>query len=256
MGIEQAFVETLSQHGYHPRSDSHSNFLSEIIVGDLIQQCGLLRQRAANGTVVAKLRHHQQVNYADWVIDIAIGTCAGDPKSPPSELAVTTAEPAIIQIAIELKSIMTEHGKARKNRLRDFQAFHSYAHQYSPQTVAAAFLVVNSSQYFYSPLRKPEDITRHGSTVQAARSVAAEAIDLFRTIHLRNSATDIGGLEAIGVVAVEHDNLIIHPESHLLASLHRKTSVAPTPPSLRVGDPMHYQTMIQRICSQYSERFA
>jgi len=76
--------------------------------------------------------------------------------------------------------------------------------------------------------------------------VAEKTIDRFRSIHLRNSSTDAPGLEAIGVVVVEHDNLVVNPNASKYASLHKATVVAPTPPNPLVGDPLHYESMIQR----------
>lgn len=254
MSIDDAFAGYLTKRGYHPRSSEHSDFLSTIIVRDLVDQCSVIQERAKRGEIVAKLRHHQQVGHDDWVIDIAIGSCAGKPVLPESGKEVIWAAPAIIQIAIELKSILTEHGKARRNRLRDFNAFHGYAHQYHPKTIAAAFLAVNSAEYFYSPLRKPDDITQHGKGT-SARQVAQSAVNIFRAIPLRNSETDSPGLEAIGVIVIEHDNLQVHPEPNKYQQLHRATCVAPIPPAPPVGDPMHYQTMIQRICNAYAQRF-
>jgi hypothetical protein len=162
----------------------------------------------------------------------------------------------VIQIAIELKSIITEHGKARKNRLRDFNSFHGYAHQYDPKTVAAGFLVVNSAERFYSPLRKEDDITIHGSPRASARVVAKNAVDIFRSIPLRNSASDPPGMEAIGVVVVEHDNLAFHPAPETFKDIHRPTRLAPAPPNPKIGDPLQYHSMLQRICNAYTERFA
>jgi hypothetical protein len=256
MSIDDALVQHLAKAGYHPRSAKHSDFLSEIIIADLIENCPSMKERAQRGELVVKLRHHQQVGHADWVIDIAFGTCAGSPVPPPTGRLITFTAPAIIQMAIELKSIITEHGKARRNRLRDFNAFHAYAHQYNPQTVAGAFLVVNSSEYFYSPLRRPDDITRHGTSQAKARQLAKNTIDLFRSLNLRNSVSDPPGLEAVGVIVIEHDNLVLHPDPKAYMSLRRPTKAAPIPPSLPVGDPMHYQSMIQRLCDQYARRFA
>lgn len=255
MSIDEAFAQHLAESGYHPRSSKHSDFLSKLIIADLLDQCSAMRVRAARGELVAEYCHHQQVGHDDWVIDIALGSCAGKPVPPPSGQQIVLTPPAVIEVGIELKSILTEHGKARKNRLRDFGAFHGYAHHYSPQTVAAAFLVVNSAQYFYSPLRKPEDVTKHGKDLAAARRIAQDAVNIFRAIPLRNTAQDGPGLEAIGIIVVEHDNLALHPAAKTHAKLHKPTQVAPIPPSLPVGDPMHYQTMIQRICVQYTQRF-
>lgn len=257
--MDAELVAHLSATGYHPRTSKHSDFQSLIIIRDLLAQCPSIAQRANNGELVAKLRHHQQVGHADWVIDIAIGTCAGVAKPPdllPGIPPITFAPPVIIQIAIELKSIWTEHGKARLNRLRDFNSFHGYAHQYSPDTVAAAFLVVNSAERFWSPLRGSDDITTHGRPKKNARQLAKETVDRFRSIHLRNGSADVAGMEAIGVVVVEHDNIIANPDAAKYASLRQPTRVAPLPASPALGDPLHYESMIQRICNAYNQRFS
>lgn len=255
MSIEAELVAHLASGGYHPRTSKHSDFQSLIIIRDLVAQCPLIGKRAASGEIVAHLRHHQQVGHADWVIDIAISTCAGAPVKPDGG-AIRMAPPVMIQIAIELKSIFTEHGKARRNRLRDFNSFHGYAHQYDPKIVAAAFLVVNSAERFWSPLREEDDITVHTKSGASARQFAAKTVDIFRSIHLRNSITDPPGMEAVGVVVVEHDNLAIHPNAAAYQSQHRPSSIAPTPPGVPVGDPLHYESIIQRICNAYTQRFA
>jgi hypothetical protein len=192
MTIADEFAAYLAEKGYDPRSSRHSDFLSEIIVRDLAANCPLVAERAARGQIVAKLRHHQQIGQDDWVIDIAIGTCAGTPIPPPEPNSVRMGPPVIIQIAIELKGVITEHGKARRNRLRDFGAFHGHGHIYDPRTVVAAFLVINSAQLFYSPLNlgkttRPE-FNKHISRRRSARQLAKESIDLF----LDNPLTKFG----------------------------------------------------------------
>jgi hypothetical protein len=258
MAIDVELVAHLEEAGYHPRTSRHSDFQSLLIVRDLVAQCPAIARKAASGEIVAKLRHHQQVGHADWVIDIAIGTAAGPVQPPtPSDggFPILLAPPVIIQIAIELKSVWTEHGKARLNRLRDFHSFHGYAHQYSQNTVAAGFLVVNSAERFWSPLRPADDITMHGAARKPARQLAKETVDRFRSIHLRDNAADGAGMEAVGVVVVEHDNLLINPHRQAYADLHKPTRIAPVPPSPAIGDPLHYETMIQRICNAYTQRF-
>ena len=161
----------------------------------------------------------------------------------------------MIEIAIELKSIWTEHGKARLNRLRDFNSFHGYAHQYSPKTVAGAYLVVNSSEIFWSPLRERDDITEHNSKSKTARQIARETVDKFRSINLRNSESDAGGIEALGITVIEHDNLIRNPNFEALrgfAQAHpdRAFSSKPTdwrPIALRVDDPTDLRSVHREI---------
>jgi hypothetical protein len=210
--IEEIIVAEVAATAYHPRTSKHSDNQSLVIVRDLLANCPLLSERARTGEIVAKLRHHQQVGHNDWVIDIAIGSAAGLPHPPENGELIHMTRPALIQIALELKSIWTEHGKARKNRLRDFNAFHSYARQYNPKTVAAAFLVVNASELFLSPLNlesrsRREPVTWHRQRAKSTIQLVKETIDIFRSVHLRNSVEDVEGLEALGVVVVEHDNL-------------------------------------------------
>ena len=264
--IEDVIVAEVAATAYHPRTSKHSDTQSLVIIRDLLAACPVLAERAALGDIVAKLRHHQQVGHNDWVIDIALGTPAGTPHLPEAGELIRFTSPALIQIAIELKSIWTEHGKARKNRLRDFNAFHGYAKQYNPRTVSAAFLVVNASELFLSPLnlesRNREPVTWHRQKAKPTQQLIKETIDIFRSIHLRNGLSDPDGLEALGVVVVEHDNLNYlqgRPQHAAIYDqyrhLQKETQVARVPPALRVGDPLHYSTMIQRICNAYNERF-
>jgi hypothetical protein len=263
MAIADEFKAYLAEKGYDPRSSRHSDFLSEIIVRDLVKNCPLIAQRAASGQIVANLRHHQQIGQDDWVIDVAIGTCAGVPL-PPTEIApglgpIRMAPPVIIQIAIELKGVITEHGKARRNRLREFGAFHGHGHTYDPRTVVAAFLVVNSADCFYSPLNLGKtirsELNNHFNKTRTARQLARQSIDLFRAIHLRHSEADAPGLEALGVIVIEHDNISYHPEPTKYSHLQKPTRVAPVPPSLPARDPLSYESMVQRICAHYTHRF-
>src|SRR5271157_3600193 len=98
MPIADEFASYLAVKGYDPRSSRHSDFLSEIIIRDLVTHCPLIAARAAAGQIVAKLRHTQMVAGDDWVIDIAIGTCAGLPV-PPAAGRIGMSQPVIIQIA-------------------------------------------------------------------------------------------------------------------------------------------------------------
>lgn len=255
MSIDDAFIEHLVKEGYHPRSSKHSDFLSEIIIADLLENCPAMVTKARRGELVVKLRHHQQVGLDDWVIDIAFGSCAGTPQPPSDEQVIVFTAPAIVHVAIELKTVMTEHGKTQRNRLRDFSAFASHGHRYDPATVLGAFLAVNAAEHFYSPLRKDDDVTSHGTKKGNARDVAKTTVELFRSIPLRHSDSREQGLDGLGVIAVEHDNLAIHPDPATYAHLHKQTRIAPAPPSPSVGDPLHYHTMIQRLCAAYVRRF-
>src|SRR2546426_387749 len=88
---------------------------------------------------------------------------------------------------------------------------------------ASGEIVANSGARFWSPLRKDDDITVHTKPKRTARKLAQETVDIFRSIHLRNSNADVPGMEAIGVVVVEHDNLATHPNAAKYASITKPT---------------------------------
>jgi hypothetical protein len=256
LSLVDEIIETAASKGYHPRSDKQSGAQSKAIVRDLLDRCPLMRSRAESGELVVKLTHHQRVGHENWKIDIAFGTSAA--RQPPLAGSIAEAPPVLIQIAIELKSIWTEHNKAMRNRFRDFSAFHGHAHRYNENVVAGAFLVVNASDRFYSPLNanRPEAVTRHGGAAGNGKSAARKAIDLFRSIHLRNTASDLPGLEALGVVVVEHDNFILMPpELRTKYGDGAPSRAIAGPPAPQMGDPLHYETFLQRICEHYRTRF-
>lgn len=77
-----AFITHLREHAYHPRSDAHSNAICLAILGDLLEQCPPVAEKARTGDLVAQLNHTVTVNYQRWNIDLALGPPAGSPVPP------------------------------------------------------------------------------------------------------------------------------------------------------------------------------
>ncbi len=231
------FLEHLRSHGYHPRSDKHSNSLSECIVSDLLEQCSSIRQQAAAGRLVYSLNFTLFTGTADWKVDLVFGDPPPGQPPPSSPTRIVRTPPSTVQIAIELKAVMTEHRKAVKNRKRDFEAHHDHVHRYSRRTIAAGLLVLNGASVFRSPLRdgptvhrNPDDLVRH--CVSEMRAVS------------QRSSVDGVGLDAKGVIVVDFDN------QNLSAAKYASAGNVP-----RVGDPLHYDAFVQRICALFGERF-
>lgn len=248
----QEFVGHLREHQYHPRSDAHSNAMCVALLDDLLNTCSALAIRAGRGELVASLNHTVTVGYQPWNIDLALGPPPGGPVPPEQGKGIRWAAPAVIQVAVEVKGVMTEHGKARKNRLRDLHAFHSHAHTYDRRVVAGGIVVVNVSPVFWSPLRDEQDITFH----QDIKRIGAGTVELFRNLPLRNDPSNPPGMEAVCVLVVEHDNLGRHPDLPRNAptpGATRLISKAPAPPP---GDPLSYGTFIHRLCRAYTNRWA
>jgi hypothetical protein len=135
---------------------------------------------------------------------------------------------------------MTEHRKARHNRLRDLQAFHDHAHRYNEKVVAGGILVVNVAENYWSPTREENDITEH----RDIERVGKETVELFRNIPLRNTPSDGDGMEGMGILVVDHDNLRKNPNPPRETPHSQETKLITDDPAPPPGDPLNYSTMI------------
>lgn len=234
----EAFLAHLREAGYHPRSNKHSNVLAGCIVDDLVDNCPSIAERGVAGRLVYDLNFTLLTGTAEWNVDLVLGAPAiGEPEPPPAGETVRRSRPSTVQIAIEIKAVMTEHRKAVKNRKRDFEAHHDHVHRYQRRAIAGGLLLVNGSPTFRSPLRSdttlhrdPDDLVRH-------------CVDQMRAVTERNDAAGTG-LDAKGVVVLSFDPAHREAGEYLTAR--------PAPP---VGDPLHYDAFIQSICRQYADRF-
>lgn len=237
MALPQSFLSHLQTEGYHPRSDKHSNALGEAIIADLIATCPLMTKRAAAGDLVYWLNFDLHYGTAEWNIDLALGTPPpglGTPNGTP----ILKAKPSSVQIALEFKAVMTEHRKAVKNRKRDMEAHHEHVHNYSPQAIAGGVLLINASPTFRSPLRQGA-ITTHTKIDDKVQHCMNEV----RAVSVRGGPTGYG-MDAKCAIILSMDNINLPSTAYV--------TKAPAP---QIGDPLHYDSFIQRLCSEYGQRF-
>lgn len=251
MNGPRALVQHLNRDHYHPRSDAHSNAICTGILNDLLDQCRPLAEKAERGELVAKLNHTVTVEHDRWNIDLAVGPPPERPLEPDPGDRIRLQAPAVVEIAIEAKGVMTEHGKARLNRLRDFRAFHAHAHVYNEKVVAAGVVVANMAEFFWSPTRAPSDLTHHRNIERLAH----ETVEIYRSLPLRNSPSGSGGIEAMCVLVVKHDNILKNVDLPPGAPKPRETTLVTARPAPQIGDPLHYATMIRRVCDAYRDRW-
>lgn len=237
MAAPDRFVTHLREKGYHPRSSAHGNAVCEFILEDLLTSCERIAQDAAAGRLVYELNQKVIIGNSEWNIDLVLGPPPAGAQRQVSSQGIIKTRPATIRIAIEAKTIMTEHGKARRNRQRDLDSFHQFLHRYDAEVIAAAITAVNLAPRFRSPLR--QDISQHKNI----ENLVTETLALLR--HLPSRSTPVeAGLEANAAIVVEHDNV----DPHL-------TRLITGPPAPQVGDPLHYDTFLRRICDRYSQRW-
>lgn len=231
------FVRHLREKGYHPRSDKHSNALAHAIVADLLAGCPAMAALAFEGRLVYDLNFTIRAGTADWNVDLVLG--APPPGTPPPDegALIRWTAPSTVQIAVEIKSVMTEHHKAIRNRKRDLEAHHDHVHRYNPRTIAGGVLVLNCSETFRSPLR--DAVTVH----KDPRRLLEHCIHQARSISIR-SGLQGQGLDAKCVIVVDMDNQDLPAARYVTR-----------PPAPTVGDPLHYDAFIQALCALHAERF-
>lgn len=238
MPLPESFLQHLRDLGYHPRSNKHSNALSVAIVEDLLVACPPLALEARAGRIVYQLNMDLRVRTATWNVDLVLGTPAA--PSTVGQVNIVRGAPATVRIAIEIKGVMTEHRKAVKNRKRDLEAHHEHVHNYSARAIAGGVMVVNASTSFRSPLL--QRMTSHGTSQRVERLVE-HCVNEMRNV-AETGARSPYGLDAKAVVVVEFDNTG--------SGEGRYFTRAPAP---QPGDPLHYDSFIQKLCEEYLARF-
>lgn len=239
MANPQSFIEHLRAAGYHPRSDKHSNALAQAIINDLVRHCSAISAKAALGALVYDLNVTLMAGTSEWNVDLVLGPPALEATSVPgARVAIARAAPSIIEIAIELKAVMTEHRKAVKNRKRDLEAHHEHVHNYKQNAIAGGVLIVNAADHFKSPLRIAPTVHRNPD------ALVEYCLNELRAVAGRGGSRGYG-LDAKCGIVVRMDNLA-------LAS----TEYVRKPPAPLVGDPLHYDSFIRTICDEYGQRFS
>lgn len=174
---------------------------------------------------------------SEWNVDLVLGSPAFETQPPEAGAAIRRSPPSSVEIAVEIKSVMTEHRKAIKNRKRDLEAHHEHVHNYNQKAIAGGVLVVNGAEKFKSPLRP--GITTHRNV----KKLVEHCVNELRAVAARGGSTGYG-LEAKCAIVVDMEN-----------SKGVKPRFLKEPPSPQVGDPLHYDAFIQAICARFTERF-
>lgn len=198
---DERIVYWLERHGYHPRSDTHGKALCEYFLDDLIFCSDLLSKAAHKGEVVYKMNSKVgEGSQLVWTVDLVLGPPTIMPVAISPNRRILEGEPRDIWLALDAKGVMTEHGKARRNRQRDLNSFASIMKHHYSNSVVGGLIVVNLADRFKSPLRP--NITLHKNI----NKLVMTTVQLFREIP-RAPKEGNGGIEAIGVIVVKHSNV-------------------------------------------------
>ena len=259
------YVEHLSRVGYHPRSSKHGDFLSQALVLDLLDASSQLRSAAAQGKLIFTVNHAIEVadkSVAEtlpedarkdlaWNMDLVIGPPGDQPqtllrrksKKKEEEAHLITPDvmkkdtPREVWLVVDAKGVMTEHGKARRNRQRDVTALWTVMKTFMPNVVVGAVIPINVARQFKSPLRK--EITNHGPNIER---IVSNTLGIFRAV--RNTSRDGRGIDGLGCFVVDFANTS--------DSIARYIENAPAP---KTDDKIHYDNFVKDLVNAVTARF-
>ena len=223
------YVQWINQHlGFNPRGAANSNALSEYIIDDLRNVSPkAIRTLIDSGSLVPLKNASVSTKVTVRNIDLV--------------LYEFEALPVIsVQVAIEHKTVMTAHGKARKNRYGDIIAYCNHMHNHRRDCVVGATVVINMSEAYENPDAFARGLKRPKFKMD---KVVRDTVRIFENIPLRESPDEPNDSpEALAVIVVNYDGIntatLVEGEA------------APSAES-----PIHYNNFIMRLAQKYEDRF-
>lgn len=110
-----------------------------------------------------------------WNADLVVGPPALPIDSDVERSgALARGAPGEVWMAIDAKTIMTEHGKARRNRQRDLNSFQDILHRKNSKTIVGGLLIVNMAPRFQTPLpRRSGGLNEHRNVERTVAEMLA-----------------------------------------------------------------------------------
>jgi hypothetical protein len=213
--------------GFNPRSQGHSNALCSYVDADLRAAIPMLARRLDGGALVFGLN-----------LDVPAG---GGPRSRNVDMGYYAKQPpSAVVVTVENKTIMTAHGRARKNRLGDLLAYCMHLHTHHPRAVAGFTIVINAAARYKNPDEFSE-VAKHKAVLKPRELEAT--IELFRKVPLRVDVSDPGDIpEALAIIVVDYDG---QNPARLLEG----------PPAPQPDEPNYYGAFVDAMSQRFVERF-
>jgi hypothetical protein len=254
---------------YHSRSDLHSKVGCWGVLFDLLQQSRQLRQHAQTGKVIFGVNFEMR-DFGTGrrkKLDLVIARPSGNVSSfslvdlandwkvvlTPAQQSALTGLPSLyrgdvgaVLMALEAKAAMTAHTRARPRLYDELNSSHLTVHGASRQALAVALVMVNAAQTFISPDLNDGPPGSASVPVVSNHRQPADTIGIIEKVREIPRRTGIGteGYDGLGLLVVEAKNDNTSP-----------VTLVTTPPAVRVGDVLHYDTMITRVANEYDTTF-
>lgn len=226
MSAPDSYVEWINAHlGFNPRSQTNSNVLSDFVIADLQTLCPEIATHLKSDEIVPIKNADVRTKVASRNVDMVLEEQNG----------------GRVRVAVEHKTIMTAHGKARWNRYGDIIAYCNHMHNHRRDCIAGATIIINCSPAYENPDAFAKGLLRRRFNMQ---KVVADTTKIFSDIPLRSVPEEPNDQpEALAVIIVDYDGQ--NPAKLVTGDL------APQPGSL-----IHYDSFLARLCNLYRQRFA
>ncbi|HKV37593.1 MAG TPA: hypothetical protein VJX67_00160 [Blastocatellia bacterium] len=234
MTAPESYVQWINEHlGFNPRGQKNSDALSDFVVSDLKAGCPALERAFQAGRLLPRKNVNVKTKVVERNVDLVIQDTEGHPD------VILPGPVVAFSIAVEHKTIMTAHEKARKNRYGDIVAYSNHMHNHWRDCIAAAIVIINTSLAYENPDTFAKGLVRPQFKMD---KIVKATIDIFAKVPLRESPEDPSDQpEALAVIVVDYDGT----NPAVLVTDER----AP-----QVGQPHHYDSFISRICGLYERR--
>jgi hypothetical protein len=224
MSAPVSYLSWVNRHiGFNPRAQANSDALSDMVAGDLRKVCPQLDAVMRAAEVEAKKNANVPTKVAERNVDLVFLDSLG-----------------AVRASVENKTIMTAHGKARKNRYGNVIAYANHMHNHSRECVAGAVIIVNQSGEYENPNGFAKGLKRPKFNMP---KIVADTIGIFEKIPLRETPADpYDQPEAIAVILVDYDG---RRPARLVTG------------GLAPGDesPVNYGNFLERMAGIYCKRF-
>lgn len=224
----QRYIEWINAHlGFNPRSATNSNALSDFIVDDLCTASSTI-ERLVRSDELAPLRN-ASVSTSVTVrnIDLVLYEKHLLPKLS-------------VRVSIEHKTLMTAHGKARKNRYGDIIAYCNHMHNHRRECVVGGTVVINTSALYKNPDAFARNLVRPKFKME---KVVKDTVKIFESIPLREFPEEPNDQpEALTVIVVNYDG--VNPASLVTGEEAPQTT-----------SHLYYENFITRLAAKYEDRF-
>ena len=228
MRAPQRYVDWINSHlGFNPRSQKNSDALSDFIVDDLC---------AASSAIEHLVRSEELAPLKNASVSTSVTVRNVDLVFYEKHLLPKLS----VRVSVEHKTLMTAHGKARKNRYGDIIAYCNHMHNHRKDCVVGATVVINTSPLYENPDAFARGLERPTFNME---KVVKDTVRVFEGIPLRESSEEPNDQpEALTVIVVNYDG--VHPASLVVSELApKKTSH------------VYYDNFITQLVAKYESRF-